>query len=50
MRMEERIKDNLDVAVQNLGKSILRKVDMESGYWKVLRAKRDYCEKEYNQL
>lgn len=57
MRMEKGIKDNPDVAIIKLGNSIRTKVGVESGYWKVMRAKRAALAKikgedeiEYNQL
>ncbi|XP_012842750.1 PREDICTED: uncharacterized protein LOC105962952 [Erythranthe guttata] len=55
--MEQGIKDNADIGIQKFQNSILRKVGVESSYWKALRAKRvamtkirDQDEKEYTQL
>ncbi|XP_012844716.1 PREDICTED: uncharacterized protein LOC105964757 [Erythranthe guttata] len=39
-RMEQGIKDNPDIQIQKLQNTILRKVGVESGYWKAMRAKK----------
>ncbi|XP_012829073.1 PREDICTED: uncharacterized protein LOC105950266 [Erythranthe guttata] len=56
-KMEYAIKENLDVPIQKLGYSVLRKVGVEAGYLKNLRAKMAALDKirgkdaqEYNQL
>ncbi|KAL3649728.1 hypothetical protein CASFOL_006131 [Castilleja foliolosa] len=48
-RLAESINDNPDVSIMKLQSSIMRKVGVEAGYWKAVRAKRAALEKVRGQ-